>query len=350
MADQWHYGRNGQQFGPVTAQQLKQLVVSGQLQQTDLVWKQGMAQWVPAQNIKGLTFAALETPPMPEQLVQATIIHESQHTRQRSPVAPGRSANEFVANAAPFWNQCREHPAFIGILLFFCFPVGLFLVWRHPSWTPRTKWIWTGAWAGMMLFGLIGSHLEEQKAAKNLAEANALWTSGKKADAVDKYRLLLHEHNDTTKSNRSFIRNRTITFDVEQGTLDEAKQLISEALEGGETPSLESTKAEELLLEVRKGRPDDKLAAFRQVVAKWQSFPADQYASDKTRRQYNQELNALQKTFFETPLDVKKNPRVAKEIIELFHEKIENKYSGQSYLELEQAISQLFMQMRERDD
>ena len=55
MANEWHYTLNGQQAAaPVAAAQLKQLAVSGQLKPTDLVWQDGMLDWVPARDIKGL--------------------------------------------------------------------------------------------------------------------------------------------------------------------------------------------------------------------------------------------------------------------------------------------------------
>jgi hypothetical protein len=55
MANEWHYTRNGQQAAaPVPAAQLKQLAASGQLKPTDLVWQDGMLDWVPASAIKGL--------------------------------------------------------------------------------------------------------------------------------------------------------------------------------------------------------------------------------------------------------------------------------------------------------
>ena len=54
MDNQWYYGRKGQQNGPITDAQLRQLVASGQLLQTDLVWKKGMPQWVKVGQIKGL--------------------------------------------------------------------------------------------------------------------------------------------------------------------------------------------------------------------------------------------------------------------------------------------------------
>jgi hypothetical protein len=55
MANEWHYTLNGQQAGaPITSAQLKQLAAAGQLQPTDMVWQEGMADWVPASSIKGL--------------------------------------------------------------------------------------------------------------------------------------------------------------------------------------------------------------------------------------------------------------------------------------------------------
>ena len=51
---QWYYSESGQQAGPVSSEQLKQLATSGQLQPSDLVWKDGMGQWVEARKIKGL--------------------------------------------------------------------------------------------------------------------------------------------------------------------------------------------------------------------------------------------------------------------------------------------------------
>jgi hypothetical protein len=54
MAAQYMYARNGQQFGPVTAKDLRDLVARGQLAPTDLVWKEGLPEWVPAAKLKGL--------------------------------------------------------------------------------------------------------------------------------------------------------------------------------------------------------------------------------------------------------------------------------------------------------
>lgn len=41
----WHYAKDGEQKGPVTEEELKQLFESGQISSSDLVWKEGMAEW-----------------------------------------------------------------------------------------------------------------------------------------------------------------------------------------------------------------------------------------------------------------------------------------------------------------
>jgi hypothetical protein len=51
---EWHYAKDNQQLGPVTSTQLRQLAGSGQIHPTDMVWKDGMPDWVPAGKIKGL--------------------------------------------------------------------------------------------------------------------------------------------------------------------------------------------------------------------------------------------------------------------------------------------------------
>jgi hypothetical protein len=49
--DSWYYAQNNQQLGPVTLDALRSMVASGQVGAADLVWKQGMPQWVPARSV-----------------------------------------------------------------------------------------------------------------------------------------------------------------------------------------------------------------------------------------------------------------------------------------------------------
>ncbi len=45
---QWYYSQGGQQIGPVSQMELMALLRTGQVKTDDLVWTDGMADWIPA--------------------------------------------------------------------------------------------------------------------------------------------------------------------------------------------------------------------------------------------------------------------------------------------------------------
>jgi len=53
-ADVWYYHQLGANHGPVDLDQLQYLVNSGQVLPTDLVWKQGLPEWIAAARVPGL--------------------------------------------------------------------------------------------------------------------------------------------------------------------------------------------------------------------------------------------------------------------------------------------------------
>jgi len=55
MADQWYYAKGGQQLGPVSTDELKQKIATGEVAATDNVWKDGMANWLPASTVPELS-------------------------------------------------------------------------------------------------------------------------------------------------------------------------------------------------------------------------------------------------------------------------------------------------------
>jgi hypothetical protein len=55
MADiLWHYAKGHEQLGPVNSAELKQMAADGWLLPEDLVWREGMAQWAAAGQVRGL--------------------------------------------------------------------------------------------------------------------------------------------------------------------------------------------------------------------------------------------------------------------------------------------------------
>lgn len=153
MPDAWFYHRNGEQHGPVSSGELKELANTGQLSPADQIWKEGMEQWQPASRLKGLTFAvpvAEEVFPDPEVNMPANLEVSKKspgaHTSKRSKANKPPQGDEGIS-------QLITNPVVVGLSLLFCFPVGLVLVWRHPDWSRNQKLIWTGALLGLMVLG-----------------------------------------------------------------------------------------------------------------------------------------------------------------------------------------------------
>ncbi|MBS0240929.1 MAG: DUF4339 domain-containing protein [Proteobacteria bacterium] len=62
---EWYLARDGQQHGPVTDLELKKIIELGYLKPTDLVWRQGMAEWALAESVLDLSPPAPPPQPLP---------------------------------------------------------------------------------------------------------------------------------------------------------------------------------------------------------------------------------------------------------------------------------------------
>jgi hypothetical protein len=110
MSTEWFYTKDGEQLGPVSSKQLSQLAASGELQPTDLVWKEGAPDWKPASIVKGL-FAETTTPPPP-------VPADSAATTPASP-ALGEAArglsSSVTAQAKEFGDKATTAPRDLGV-------------------------------------------------------------------------------------------------------------------------------------------------------------------------------------------------------------------------------------------
>lgn len=64
MSEQWYVAKDGNRAGPFTLVQVRQMIAGGTLGPSHLVWKQGMAGWLPAASVNGL-FGAAAPPALP---------------------------------------------------------------------------------------------------------------------------------------------------------------------------------------------------------------------------------------------------------------------------------------------
>jgi hypothetical protein len=71
QAIEWYLARDGRQHGPVTEVELGKIIELGYLRPTDLVWRQGMAEWALAETVLDLTppASASANPPPPARSV-----------------------------------------------------------------------------------------------------------------------------------------------------------------------------------------------------------------------------------------------------------------------------------------
>ncbi len=51
---EWYYAKSGSQMGPVSKEVLVSKISSGEIYQSDRVWREGMADWLPVSNVPEL--------------------------------------------------------------------------------------------------------------------------------------------------------------------------------------------------------------------------------------------------------------------------------------------------------
>ena len=67
---QWYYAKNSTQLGPVTDAEIRGKLASGEIGAADMVWKEGMQDWLPVSKVPELAaiIPSLQQPaPMPGQ-------------------------------------------------------------------------------------------------------------------------------------------------------------------------------------------------------------------------------------------------------------------------------------------
>ena len=250
---QWYYSRNGEKFGPLSSEQLKQLAASGQLFPTDLIWKEGMKEWQPAVKVKGLFPEPSETPPPPPPIAKLYT--------DTTPPGPF-STRQPIAKSSPFANIAVPFVVIVTTLLF-CFPIGLVLVWIQSKWTKQRKVKWTIATAVcyfvLMTLATIVSSVEQAEADKNVATANALWDQGDQAAAVEIYK---DAASLTSEENKPTVYGRIIDYEADQGNDGTVRQywkkMKDDALIDPIYPNCKSEKAKILIANLEREEAEKK--------------------------------------------------------------------------------------------
>lgn len=114
---EWFYAQGDKQQGPVTATEIKALADAGKLKPDDLVWREGMDEWIAARRVKGLfeseapAAAAPAAPPIgppgtvpsparPAPEAAPPVFEKSPAAFQRAREGPARHLFDFVLEFA----------------------------------------------------------------------------------------------------------------------------------------------------------------------------------------------------------------------------------------------------------
>jgi hypothetical protein len=68
---EWYFTKSGRQEGPVSAESLRSMIASGAVAATDLIWREGMAEWTPAGQVAEFAGGGIAVPPGGSQIPQA---------------------------------------------------------------------------------------------------------------------------------------------------------------------------------------------------------------------------------------------------------------------------------------
>jgi len=62
---QWYYSKNNTQCGPVSNDELRSKLACGEVVGADMVWREGLPDWCPANSLPELAVATTGPPPVP---------------------------------------------------------------------------------------------------------------------------------------------------------------------------------------------------------------------------------------------------------------------------------------------
>ena len=254
---EWFVVRKGKEHGPFQDAQLKSLATSGKLKEEDQVRRSDQKSTVAAKSIGGLFGPALslESPP-PAQKAEA-----------------GKVASSFLQTG----KSLLFSPWVVKPLAVFIAPLGIPLVWFHPTWRKRQKALWIGV--SVLCFALFGAWgaAENKRASGVVAEANALWDRSEKTAALVKYRQVLvgSTVGFVSESDRPTVFQRVIEAECESGNTDAAKKLIQKAKRFNVPLSFSSPVATRVLSQVAAEEEQAKPAVVKGTRDQPESLTAD---------------------------------------------------------------------------
>jgi hypothetical protein len=101
---QWYYAQNNQQFGPHDEGAMRNLLQNGTVQANDLVWRDGMANWIPAHSVPEFSTFFAHQQPVSGQVAQNIGYGQQpgyppQHVGYATPYSSGVAPKSYLVEA-----------------------------------------------------------------------------------------------------------------------------------------------------------------------------------------------------------------------------------------------------------
>lgn len=110
---QWYFSKGGTQMGPVSLDELRAKIASGEVTGADMVWREGFSDWKPASDVPEL--AVLRVAPQPMAVSPQPGV-PSQASPYHPPSATAYSQDMLIPNY--LWQS-------IVVTIFCCWPLGI---------------------------------------------------------------------------------------------------------------------------------------------------------------------------------------------------------------------------------
>ncbi len=246
MARHWYVVRDGKEQGPITGQQLKDMATSGQLRPSDPIRRENMPATIQARAVKGLFPESVPAESIPV-VAEAMQTQNSAQSPEATPVAVPASGDGRPPTVSSAWQRMKEN-------------------WQKNATSDRKSLAVGSGCFALVIFLCCGGMLvvvgKQESAKKNLAEADALWNSGNKAEAIAKYRDLMNNtlQFEYVKTEQARVYGRVIDADFQNGNAQAGKKLLDDATKKGVLPTVEhpEAKAQVAVIEAQKKEAEAK--------------------------------------------------------------------------------------------
>lgn len=117
----WFYSKNGQQLGPINEQEFTGKCRSGEILPTDLIWKEGMPDWLPMAQVAGLTLSQKISE------LPASLAPQESGAGNVMMAQPPAVDAKFIPQKIPTYQPHSIVALVVGCLqmMLICFPLGL---------------------------------------------------------------------------------------------------------------------------------------------------------------------------------------------------------------------------------